>query len=32
MSNNSEYKTFTDQWMQSWENLDRNKKSMSANV
>ena len=32
MSNNSEYKTFTDQWMQSWEYLDRNKKSMSANV
>ena len=30
MSNNSEYKTFTDQWMQSWEYLDRNKKSMSA--
>ena len=30
MSNNSEYKAFTDQWMQSWEYLDRNQKSMNA--
>ena len=30
MSNNSEYKAFTDQWMQSWEYLDRNQKSKNA--
>ena len=30
MSNNSNYKEFTDQWMQSWEYLDRNQRSMNA--
>lgn len=30
MSNNSEYKAFTDQWMQSFEYLERNQRSMNA--
>ncbi len=30
MSDSIDYKTFTNQWMQSWEYLERNRKSMNA--